>query len=107
MTLTEINSIVNKKNINEQKVGRLLTIFREEGNTFINPYLSINSQTIDLKSDSILDITHESLIRNWTRLREWTNEENEHLGTYQDFSKQMQLWLKNNKSKEYLLKSKR
>ena len=34
--------------------------------------------------DTVLDITHESLIRNWNKLNTWANQEFEFYSTYVD-----------------------
>jgi hypothetical protein len=44
--------------------------FRKEGCSFLSPPLDE-----DLKPDSVIDITHESLIRGWTQLKEWARED--------------------------------
>jgi hypothetical protein len=36
-----------------------------------------------LEPDSVLDISHESLIRQWQRLQDWTTEEAEAVELYQ------------------------
>jgi hypothetical protein len=41
--------------------------FREEGCNFLSP-----SKDKGLKPDSVIDITHESLIRGWAQLKEWS-----------------------------------
>jgi hypothetical protein len=40
------------------------------------------SHAITLEGDSVTDISHESLIRQWGRLRMWVDEEAESRGTY-------------------------
>jgi WD40 repeat protein len=44
--------------------------FREEDRAFLMP-----SRLTALDEDSVIDISHESLIRKWDRLREWVEEE--------------------------------
>lgn len=44
--------------------------FREEGCNFLSP-----PPDKDLKPDSLIDITHESLIRGWTKLQEWARKD--------------------------------
>ncbi|MFN5628012.1 MAG: hypothetical protein ACK48W_01880, partial [Bacteroidota bacterium] len=100
MTLTEITKIINIPSIDEDTVAEILEIFRLQGNTFLKPY---KDEQVKLERNSVLDITHESLIRNWARLKEWSKEEYEDFQTYLDFNKQLQRWLANNKSSGYLL----
>jgi energy-coupling factor transporter ATP-binding protein EcfA2 len=100
MTLREITKIINIHSIDEDTVAGVLEIFRLQGNTFLKPY---KEEQEALEINSVLDITHESLIRNWARLKEWAKEEYEDFQTYLDFNKQLQRWLANNKSSGYLL----
>jgi len=46
--------------------------FREEGCSFLSP-----PEDRELKPDSVIDITHESLIRGWARLREWVRADSD------------------------------
>ena len=103
MTLEEITQIINDKQVNSQTVDRLLSIYREQGNTFLQPFIAADETYRPLSGDQVLDITHESLIRNWTQLTEWAKEEYEHLQNYLDFSKQLDRWVSNNYSSGFLL----
>jgi len=51
--------------------------FRQPGRSFLTP-----SPEKTLRNDSVLDISHESLIRQWDRLREWTQAEAESAAIY-------------------------
>jgi hypothetical protein len=103
MTLQEITDIINDEKINTTKVDQLLQIYRQQGNTFLQPFIGDEGQNKDLDPSSVLDITHESLIRNWLQLTEWANDEFENLQNYLDFNKQLQRWLNASKSNGYLL----
>jgi hypothetical protein len=103
MTLQEITNIINNPDLDYKKVGRLLNIFREEGNTFIRPFIMTEEDPLDLSPDSVLDITHESLIRNWERLKKWARKEAEYYETFLDFKKQLDKWIESNYSRNYLL----
>jgi energy-coupling factor transporter ATP-binding protein EcfA2 len=102
MTLQEITDMLQEPKLDVQVVIGVLNIFREEGNTFIKPFIT-NSFSRDPDGEVVLDITHEALIRNWGLLKQWSAEESENRLTYLDFNKQMQRWLQNKKSKDYLL----
>ncbi|HEX8142872.1 MAG TPA: hypothetical protein VF553_09770 [Pyrinomonadaceae bacterium] len=52
------------------EVMAIIELFRREGRTFLMP-----PAPVPLEDDSLIDISHESLIRNWQRLKEWVNEE--------------------------------
>ncbi len=76
---------------NPTKVGELLALtgqdleqfnavlqgFRQADRCFLLPPLEV-----ELKPDTVVDITHESLIRNWARLEQWTQEEAESAAIY-------------------------
>ncbi len=98
MTLQEITEIVNDRSITSEKISGVINIFREQGNTFIRPFITENPKSKILNKDSLLDITHESLIRNWNLLVEWTKQEETDLLNFLDFEKQVQRWVNNNES---------
>jgi WD40 repeat protein/energy-coupling factor transporter ATP-binding protein EcfA2 len=58
-------------------VERVVNAFRKKGRSFVLP-----PDTVSLNSDSLIDISHESLIRNWARLKEWADEEAESARIY-------------------------
>jgi energy-coupling factor transporter ATP-binding protein EcfA2 len=103
MSLGEITEIVNSPKHDANTVGGILNIFREEGNSFIRPFKTEDSATHGLSEDTVLDITHESLIRNWERLNIWAEEEFDKYSTYLDFKKQLDRWKESGKSKDFLL----
>lgn len=54
------------------EVSEVLHPFRKHGRTFILP-----SEEVKLNENTVLDISHESLMRAWERLNVWVNEESE------------------------------
>lgn len=103
MSLGELTEIINTPNLNSKVVGGVLNIFREEGNSFIRPFKTEDPDTHTLQEETVLDITHESLIRNWNKLNAWANQEFEFYSTYLDFKKQLDRWKDNGKSRDFLL----
>ncbi|PWN05106.1 ATP-binding protein [Rhodohalobacter mucosus] len=103
MSLQEITDIIDSQGISSEIVGRVLKPFREEGNSFVRPFCTDDPDSCELSGDAVLDITHESLIRNWTRLREWAHREFEFYSIYQDFKKQLDRWKNSGKSSNFLL----
>ncbi|MEP6734904.1 MAG: ATP-binding protein [Chryseolinea sp.] len=101
MTLGEIAGIINRPNLTADVIGKVLRIFREEGNSFIRPFKT--ELHPDLAIGDVLDITHESLIRNWARLNKWATQEFNYYSTFLDLNKQLGRWKSNNKSSGYLL----
>lgn len=71
-------------------VGEVITIadvFRSGGRTFLTPY-----QPVELDEDSIIDISHESLMRIWDRLRFWVDEEASSVQMYKRLSEAAALY---------------
>ena len=103
MSLGEITGIINMPGFSPDVVGGVLNIYREEGNSFIRPFKTDDPASHQIATDTVLDITHESLIRNWTKLNTWANQEFEFYSTYLDFKKQSDRWKNSGKSSGFLL----
>ena len=104
MTLYEITNIIGLPGIEPAKVGAVLNIFREPGNTFIRPFINPEApESLALLPAQVLDITHESLIRNWLYLGEWAKEEFDNYSISQDFEQQLGRWVNSGKSDDFLL----
>jgi hypothetical protein len=103
MTLKEIVNILGKPDYDAQVVGSVINIFREPGNTFIRPFIGEDEESNVLQPDQVLDITHESLIRNWEYLEEWAKEEYDSYSVSLDFEQQLTRWVKSEKSNGFLL----
>ena len=103
MTLQEITRIINVPSITLEMVDEVLRPFRSADNTLVRPFLSDDSAREPLKPETVLDITHEALIRNWKLLNRWSAKEFEYYNTFLDFKKQLQRWTENGKSDDYLL----
>ncbi|MEJ1238579.1 hypothetical protein WBG78_10630 [Chryseolinea sp. T2] len=100
MTLNDIWRIIDMPGVSVEVIGRTLTIFREPGNTLLRPF---TDNVHDLRPDDILDITHESLIRNWDKLNEWAAEEFASYTISRDFETQLNRWLEQKQSTDFLL----
>jgi energy-coupling factor transporter ATP-binding protein EcfA2 len=103
MTLKEIYNILNREDVEVDTVGWVLNIFRESGNTFIRPFITDDPESGKLGEETVLDITHESLIRNWELLEQWAKEEFDNYSISLDFEKQLNRWVESNKSSGFLL----
>lgn len=85
-TKEEVNEVVNK--------------FRDENTSFIMP----PSNTV-LHEDLILDISHESLMRNWDMLRTWVGEEVDNGELYRKLNERREendIWMPEPKLQEML-----
>ncbi len=103
MSMKEITSILGRAEYGVREVGAVLNIFREPGNTFIRPFITDEPESQVLKEDDVLDITHESLIRNWAYLEEWATEEFNNYTISLDFEQQLNRWVDSGKSNDFLL----
>lgn len=103
MTLLEITNILGIKEFGTLETGALLNIFREPGNTFIRPFISDDPDSRVLREDDVLDITHESLIRNWEYLKTWAEEEYDNYTIYLDYEQQLNRWVDSGKSNAFLM----
>ena len=103
MTLKEISNILGHPEFGAKEVGMVLNIFREPGNTFIRPFITEDPESLSLGDNDVLDITHESLIRNWAYLEEWAKAEFDNYTISLDFEKQLSRWLDSGKSTDFLL----
>lgn len=66
-SLREIRAVTGAKT---KDIARIVNVFRRPDRSFLMP-----SARKPLKRRTSIDISHESLIRNWTRLRKWVGEE--------------------------------
>ncbi len=66
----KLGEICLAANASQKDVVRVIDIFRQPGRTFLMPPIEE-----ELKADSVIDISHESLMRIWTRLIRWVKEE--------------------------------
>jgi energy-coupling factor transporter ATP-binding protein EcfA2 len=104
MTLQEITDVIGLPNVGTAEVCEIVNIFREPGNTFIHPFISAEDEsTRTLAPGQVLDITHESLIRNWRYLGQWAKEEFDSRAVSLDFEQQLGRWVDSGKSKDFLL----
>ena len=72
--LSEIASIAD---VSVEEVSAVIERFREPGRSFLMP-----PHEQILHSDSMIDISHESLMRIWVRLKNWVDEESEAVSMY-------------------------
>lgn len=67
---TELSDLCTFAEASESEVVSVIEIFRRHGRSFLMPLVGV-----PLNEKSLIDISHESLIRNWQRLKEWVDEE--------------------------------
>jgi WD40 repeat protein len=66
----ELGRLAALTEASEAEVIKVIEVFRREGRSFLMPPAGVR-----LDGDSLIDISHESLIRNWERLKTWVEEE--------------------------------
>ncbi|HEV7891656.1 MAG TPA: hypothetical protein VGP08_13530 [Pyrinomonadaceae bacterium] len=67
---TRLSEVCKIAGASTEEVVAVVEVFRREGRSFLMPPVGA-----PLTPDTVLDISHESLIRNWERLKEWVEEE--------------------------------
>ena len=104
VTGAQITAILDDAALPWPVVCRILRPFRAEGTTFLAPFLSEGEDgRAVLPPDAVLDISHESLIRNWNYLTEWAHQEAAEVRVAQNFIQQASRWQENAESKGFLL----
>ena len=74
---TRLHDICAIAEAQQDAVIKVIDCFRSHGRTFLVPPAHEG-----LGPNSVIDVSHESLIRLWDRLRKWTDEEAEDAATY-------------------------
>lgn len=69
------------------EIEAVAAVFRQEDRCFLSPY-----GNKPLEPDTVLDISHESLIRNWKQLKTWVEQEAESADTYYRLEQTALLW---------------
>lgn len=82
-----LREVANVAQTSTREVEEVTKAFRRPDRCFLRPYGDESLQT-----DTILDISHESLIRQWQRLTEWVKKEVESAETYRHLEKTACLW---------------
>jgi WD40 repeat protein len=67
---TRLEIIADIARATPEEVSAVVDVFRKPGRSFLTP-----AHTVTLSGDSVIDISHESLMRIWDRLRIWVDEE--------------------------------
>ncbi|MFN8360384.1 MAG: hypothetical protein U0264_10770 [Candidatus Kapaibacterium sp.] len=84
---TALAEISRLADTNEEQVIEVVERFRQPGRSFLMPPV-----TSDLLPETIIDISHESLMRVWTRLTSWVEEETKSAELYLRLSKSAELY---------------
>jgi hypothetical protein len=71
----------------KDQVAVVVEAYRRPGRTFLMPF-----SDVELTDDVVIDISHESLMRVWTRLKEWVEQESQSVRIYKRLSETALLW---------------
>ena len=74
---TSLKDICAMASASQQEVTAVIDVFRRGGRSFLMP-----PHGVELRPETIIDISHESLIRNWGRLQAWVKDEAESARIY-------------------------
>ncbi|HEX3184027.1 MAG TPA: hypothetical protein VHQ94_04485 [Pyrinomonadaceae bacterium] len=80
----EVEEICQLTSADEATVISVIEVFRGEERSFLMPPPTdaLTGARVPLTRDSLIDISHESLIRNWERLKTWVDEESQSARIY-------------------------
>ena len=67
---TKLSTMAAIAGVNEDELTRVVERFREPGRSLLMPPYGVK-----LDSETVIDISHESLMRIWVRLKRWLDEE--------------------------------
>jgi tetratricopeptide (TPR) repeat protein len=70
-----------------EEVGQVVEVFRQPGRSFLTP-----DAATPLAADTMIDISHESLIRQWDKLKGWSKDEAELARHYRRLEDRAQEW---------------
>lgn len=74
---TSIKNIIRITKSPAEQVFRIVELFRAEGNSIITP-----DHLEEITEESVVDISHEAVMRNWKRLKGWIEEESDAVQLY-------------------------
>lgn len=86
---TRLDKIASILEVNTSDLIKIIDAFRLSDRGFIMP-----PSNVKLNDDTIIDISHESLMRVWSRLMHWVDEEQESLSLYYRLCESAELYNK-------------
>ncbi len=73
--------------VEKTELLRVIDAFRQPEVSFLMP-----PAEVELRDATVIDLSHESLMRVWTRLRAWVDEEAQSVGIFRRLSESAALW---------------
>ena len=83
----QLGVVATVAGVSPEQVEQVVEVFRRPGRSFVTPPAGT-----PLHPDTMLDISHESLIREWEKMREWVEQETNSAETYQRLEQTARLW---------------
>lgn len=87
--LVRVDAVAAVAGVSPEEVKAVVEVFRAPGRSFLMPELDV-----ELKPETVLDISHESLISHWARLKKWVKEEAEAAEQYRRLEETASRWKK-------------
>lgn len=84
---TSVTELAQIAETTTEEVIKIVEIFRQKGRTFLTP-----PPSIPLQADSMIDISHESLMRVWDKLKSWVEDESSAVKMYSRLSESAELF---------------
>ncbi|MEW5804521.1 MAG: WD40 repeat domain-containing protein, partial [bacterium] len=84
---TRLSKVAAITGVDPEEVAKVVEVFRQPGRSFLTP-----SVREPLLPETIIDISHESLIRQWERLNGWVEAEAVSAGEYYRLEQTAHLW---------------
>lgn len=100
--LTFLKILESTKQTDEDKVRDVINEFRKDKRSFLLPGISQ-----PLTTETVVDISHESLFRQWKRLKRWAEDEGLKKELYRQISESALLWEKKDLNDSFLFRGAR
>ena len=84
---SKLGTLCELTTASEKEVMKIIEVFRKQGRSFLMP-----PDHIPLDAETVIDISHESLMRIWKRLIEWSEEEAQSVELYLQLAESADLY---------------
>ena len=89
----EVAEVAALRNDQWKRIGNVIKVFQDSSRCFITTRTKLETKKESLENitkDTILDISHESLIRRWETLKKWVSKETQKAEEYEGLVREMQ-----------------
>jgi len=84
---TRLSELTEISGADKETLIGIIDRFRKQGCTFLMP-----PEGVELEPETVIDISHESLMRVWQRLKQWVEEEAQSARIYQRLAETARMW---------------